>query len=79
MSNWVSESAVYVALSRFRNIDSFVLIKPLTMKDIKVNTEAIEWLKFQESDEKIEELKNEEKEKILELIKSWEEKYNCKW
>lgn len=79
LSNWVSESAVYVALSRFRNIDSFVLIKPLTMKDIKVNTEAIEWLKFQESDEKIEELKNEEKEKILELIKSWEEKYNCKW
>lgn len=53
--------------------------EPLTMKDIKVNTEAIEWLKFQESDEKIEELKNEEKEKILDLIKSWEEKYNCKW
>ena len=42
--NWIAPSGVYVALSRFRNLEDFALAKPLTKKDIVVNVEALEFI-----------------------------------
>lgn len=42
--NWIAPSGVYVALSRFRNLEDFALAKPLTEKDIMVNVEALEFI-----------------------------------
>lgn len=44
--NWCPESVVYVALSRCRHIEDFALLRPLELKDIKVNKEALDWLLF---------------------------------
>ena len=41
---WIANNGVYVALSRFRTLDSLCLTKPLTHKDIKVEKEALEFL-----------------------------------
>ena len=44
--NWCPESVVYVALSRCRHLEDFALYRPLELKDIRVNKEAMDWLLF---------------------------------
>ena len=50
--HWIPEDGVYVALSRMRNLEDFKLVKPLKSTDIKVNKEALEFLKRETSKEK---------------------------
>ena len=44
--HWCPESIVYVALSRCRHIGDFALSGPLNLEDIKINEEAMNWLRF---------------------------------
>lgn len=60
--NWIPEDGVYVALSRMRSLNDFKLVKPLRPTDIKVNKEALDFLKRESSKEK-KSTKNVEEEK----------------
>ena len=42
---WVPESGIYVALSRFCSLDHIGLCYPILPSDIKVNKEAVEFLR----------------------------------
>lgn len=42
---WIPPSSIYVALSRFRKKEDFALNRPLTLKDIKVDKEALTFIK----------------------------------
>ncbi len=57
--NWIPEDGVYVALSRMRSLNDFKLVKPLRASDIKVNKEALDFLK-RENSKKENKLNNEE-------------------
>lgn len=50
-NGWVPESGIYVALSRFQSLDHVGLAFPITRSDIKVNKEAIEFLKKVEAED----------------------------
>lgn len=49
---WIPEDGVYVALSRMRKLEDFRLVKPLKPTDIKVNKEALDFLKRETYKEK---------------------------
>lgn len=73
---WCPQATIYVALSRFKSIDDFCLIKPLTFKDISISQEAYCWLNnfnTVDFDEK------EMIDKIKTLIKNYELKFNKKF
>lgn len=44
--HWCPESIVYVALSRCRHMTDFALSSPITEQDVKVNKEALQWLRL---------------------------------
>ena len=44
LGHWVAESGVYVARSRFRHLNDFILTRPIKMSDIKVCKESKEFL-----------------------------------
>jgi len=48
--SWVTNASVYVALSRFKRLEGFILSKPLEMKDILINDEALSFLNNVESE-----------------------------
>lgn len=45
LSNWTPESGVYTCLSRFRSMNDFGLKRPIRKSDIKVNKEALTFIK----------------------------------
>lgn len=70
--NWLTNASAYVALSRFRTMESFVLTKPLTMQNIMIDNEALNFLnKIENENNSIlddVEVPNEIEEKIDEEI-----------
>jgi len=44
LGGWMPEGLAYVALSRLKSLDGLGLNRPLTMQDIKVNEESMEFL-----------------------------------
>ena len=68
--NWIPEDGVYVALSRMRNLEDFKLVKPLKPTDIKVNKEALEFLKRESSKDYNKKKSDEVIEKVFEEEKS---------
>lgn len=84
---WIPECGLYVALSRFRNINSFGLRRPIEMRDISVNKESLNYIKNAEYTESVynelfensESENNEDKIKFenkVDLIKKFFEENN---
>jgi hypothetical protein len=44
-NGWIPESGLYVALSRFQNLDHVALAYPISRADIKIDKEALDFLK----------------------------------
>jgi ATP-dependent DNA helicase PIF1 len=44
LENWIPENGLYVALSRFRNMNDFGLKRPIKKSDIRVNKEALDFV-----------------------------------
>jgi ATP-dependent exoDNAse (exonuclease V) alpha subunit len=44
LGNWLPQGMIYVALSRIRDLKGLGLSRPLTMRDIKINEEAFDFL-----------------------------------
>ena len=48
---WIPPNGIYVALSRFRNMNDFALSHPIKMKDITVAQESLNYVKKAENEE----------------------------